>query len=142
MPVILRLLAIALLALPTIATAQSTEAPAGISLELNAVEDVEGACRFTFVAHNETSQAIDKAVFETVIFDAEGAVVRLALFDFRELPDGRLRVRQFDVSGMNCNAISQALINGTNSCVIDGVQSTVCSDGLSLSSRITIKLLG
>lgn len=143
MPLIPRLLTIALLAAPVLAQAQTEgTAPSGLSLELNAVQDVSGACRFTFMAQNNTDADIDKAVFETVIFDTSGAVVRLALFDFRELPEGRPRVRQFDVAGMTCETIAQTLINGTNTCVVDGANSDICSDGLTLSSRITMKLLG
>ncbi|WP_294224881.1 hypothetical protein [uncultured Shimia sp.] len=138
-----RLVAIVLLAAPTIAHAQSTEtAPLGLSLELNAVQDVENACRFTFVAKNDTGSAIDKAVFETVIFDTSGSVVRLSLFDFRDLPEGRPRVRQFDVPEVKCNSIGQTLINGTSTCIVNGAESDICGDGLTISSRITVKLLG
>ncbi len=136
-------LAVALLLVPGLVQAQSEgTAKPGVSLELNAVQDVEGACRFTFVAGNNTGISIEKAVFETVIFDTDGAVVRLALFDFRTLPEGRPRVRQFDVPGMTCGTIGQTLINGTNSCIVNGAESGVCSDGLTLNSRITMKLLG
>lgn len=143
MPIFPRLLAIALVAAPGVSQAQSGEiTPPSLTLELNAVQDVEGACRVTFVANNSTGSAIDKAVFETVIFDTSGAVVRLSLFDFRELPKGRPRVRQFDVPGMTCDTIGQTLINGTNTCIANGVESDICRDGLNLLSRITIKLLG
>lgn len=143
MTAISRLLALALLAVPTAAMSQSvTEAASGLSIELNAAQEVQGACRFTFVAQNDTGSEIDKAVFETVIFDLAGTVVRLSLFDFRDLPQGRPRVRQFDVPGMSCAAISQTLINGTSSCIVQGAESGVCGDGLSLTSRISMKLLG
>lgn len=143
MPAIIRLLVAVVLVMPSVAYAQSaTAAPPGLSLELNAVQDVEGACRFTFVAQNASGADIDKAVFETVIFDTTGVVVRLSLFDFRDLPEGRPRVRQFDVPAITCDAISQTLINGTSSCVVGGAESDLCSDGLTLSSRITMKLLG
>ncbi len=143
MPLIHRLFAIALLATPGVTQAQSSEtAPLGLSLELNAVQDVDGACRFTFVAKNDTGVAIDKAIFETVIFDTSGGVVRLSLFDFRELPEGRPRVRQFDVPAMACGSIAQTLINGTSTCIVNGAESDLCGDRLTLSSRITVKLLG
>lgn len=143
MPVIPRLVVLALLATPMAASAQSEEAvPAGLSIELNAVQDVAGACRLSFLANNHTGTSIEKAVFETVIFDASGGVVRLSLFDFRELPAGRPRVRQFDVAGMACDALSQILINGTNSCIADGAENNLCNDGLMLNSRTTLKLLG
>ncbi len=143
MSVFLRSVGMAIVATVVGSPALSQEiAPKRLSLELNAVQDVQGACRFTFVANNTTGNAIDKAVFETVIFDTYGAVVRLSLFDFRDLPADRPRVRQFDVPATACDGIGQTLINGTNTCTVNGAQSDICSDGLTLSSRITIKLLG
>ena len=129
-----RRLAVAVLltaALPVVALAQSVETPEPhLSLELNAIQDVEGACRLTFLAQNRTGAVIDKAVFETVIFDASGGVVSLSLFDFRDLPADKPRVRQFDLSGMACDAVGQALINGANTCVVDGADSPVCDGAL------------
>ncbi|WP_422054705.1 hypothetical protein [Shimia sp.] len=143
MSVFTRTLAFVLLFAPSLVQSQSEGiTKPGVSLELNSVQDVEGACRFTFLADNSTGTSIEKAVFETVIFDTEGAVMRLSLFDFRALPEGRPRVRQFDVPGMACDTIGQALINGTNSCIVNGAESGACSDGLTLTSRITMKLLG
>jgi hypothetical protein len=96
----------------------------------------------TFLVRNETGVAIDKAVFETVVFDTSGGVVKLSLFDFRDLPVDRPRVRQFDQAGMACNTVGRALINGASTCVVDGVESGVCHDALSLSSRLAVELLG
>lgn len=125
------------------ASAQSAnDTQPGISLELNSVQDVGEACRLSFVVDNQTGSDIDEAVFETVIFDAEGGVVTLSLFDFRDLPLNRPRVRQFDLPGMACASLGRALINGASSCVINGSQSDVCQSALSLSSRIEVELLG
>ena len=130
-------------AVPIMAQAQSTEdAPSGLFLELNATRDVGKACRLTFLARNQTGMAIDKAVFETVIFDTSGGVVSLSLFDFRDLPADRPRVRQFELPEMPCDTIGQALINGANSCVVDGTESQVCDEALSLGSRLAVELLG
>ncbi len=125
------------------ALAQSTEAPAAeLSLELNALADVGSACRLTFLVTNQSGTAIDEAVFETVIFDTDGGVVTLSLFDFRDLPLDRPRVRQFDLPGMSCTSVGRALINGASSCVINGSQSDICQSTLTLSSRIEVELLG
>lgn len=130
-------------AVPVVALAQSAEdATSRLFLELNAVRDVGGACRLTFLARNGTGVAIEQAVFETVIFDTSGGVVSLSLFDFRDLPVDRPRVRQFDLPGMTCDAVGQALINGASSCVVDGAESGVCHESLSLSSRLAVELLG
>lgn len=130
-------------AVPAAVLAQSTEeAQSHLFLELNAIQDVGGACRLTFLARNETGVAIEQAVFETVIFDKSGGVVSLSLFDFRDLPANRPRVRQFELPEMACDTVGQALINGANSCVVDGAESGVCDEALSLGSRLTVGLLG
>lgn len=129
--------------LPGVSWAQSDSAPSeALSVELNTAQNVGNACRLTFVVQNGTGVSIDKAVFETVIFDTEGGVVSLSLFDFRDLPADRPRVRQFDLPGRDCAQVGRALINGANTCVVDGADSTICRDMLSLSSRVKVELLG
>ncbi|MEP1961436.1 hypothetical protein [Tateyamaria sp.] len=129
--------------LPFAALAQSAETAAPrLHLELNNLQDIEGTCRLSFLAKNETTTPIEKAVFETVIFDASGGVASLSLFDFRDLPIDRARVRQFDLPGRSCDSIGQALINGANSCVVAGTESAICKDTLFLSSRLEIELIG
>lgn len=113
-----------------------------LHLELNSVQDVGSACRLTFLANNLSGSAIDKAVFETVIFDRTGSVISLKLFDFRDLPNGRPRVRQFDLPGMSCENVGQALINGANTCLVNGEENQLCQSELSLRSRIDVELLG
>lgn len=122
--------------------AQSTQtASSRLHIELNNLQDIEGACRLSFLAKNQTGAAIDNAVFETVIFDASGGVATLSLFDFQDIPVDSTRVRQFDLSGMDCNNIGQALINGANSCVVEGAESTICKEALFLSSRLSVELI-
>ena len=128
---------------PMIAQAQSEGASqSGLLMELNTVQDVEGACRLTFLVDNKTGEAIDSVSFETVIFDASGSVVRLSLFNFRDLPVDRPRVRQFDLPGLTCDGLGQALINGANTCVVAGTDSQLCDDALKLNSRTDVELLG
>ncbi len=126
---------------PAVATAEAPTS-SGIHLELNTVRDTGGACRLTFVAQNQTSQDIDQAVFETVIFDSSGGVLLLSLFDFRDLPLGTPRVRQFDVPGTACSGLGRVLINGANTCSVGGAESDACRSSLSVSSRIDLELLG
>lgn len=130
-------------ALPNLALAQSNDDKAPrLSLELNTIYDVESACRLTFVTRNQTGTTIDSAVFEAVIFDKSAGVASLSLFDFRDLPADKPRVRQFDVTDMVCDNIGQVLINGASSCVIDGIDSQVCNTALTVNSRISVEMLG
>ncbi|MEM6890814.1 MAG: hypothetical protein AAF636_22165 [Pseudomonadota bacterium] len=119
--------------------------PDGLSdlyLELNSVQQTGGACRMTFMARNDTGETIDAAIFETVVFDMSGGVITLSLFDFRELPAGRPRVRQFDLPGVACASVGQTLINGASTCTVAGADSAVCQDALKLGSRLDVELLG
>ncbi|MEP4039275.1 MULTISPECIES: hypothetical protein [unclassified Pseudophaeobacter] len=128
---------------PSLILAQSTEKdPSSLFLELNEVQDAGTACRLTFLVRNETGQTIDQSIFETVVFDSSGSVVSLSLFDFRDLPADRPRVRQFELPNMACGTVGKVLINGANSCLIEGVESEICDKYLSLSSRQAVELLG
>lgn len=118
-----RLALAAVCLIPAIAHAE------GIAIELNSLEPHDATCRLVFTA--KASGSIDGLVLETVLFDKDGAVMLLTLFDFADLPADRLRVRQFDLAGQTCDGIGRILFNGVDSC--DGAG---CTDALSLTSRI------
>lgn len=123
-------------------SAQTLTPPVGIAMELNAVDLLGEACRITFVVTNQTATPVDKAIYETVLFSKDGQVLMLTLFDFGTLPATVPRVRQFQVSDTACNRIGTVLINGANTCTVDGKDAAVCTVGFSTSSRIDIKLRG
>lgn len=116
-------------------------APGAISIELSAVEMAGTACKLSFVVRNGYGADVEQAIFETVLFDAEGQVSRLTLLDFQGLPAGRLRVRQFQFS-QACSDISRVLINGAETCVAPKLDDGACSRGLSLISHAKMELLG
>ncbi|WP_243253555.1 hypothetical protein [Pseudosulfitobacter sp. DSM 107133] len=126
----------------TAVRAEDATPPAGVALELNAADLVGEACRITFVATNTGSAPIEQAVYETVLFGADGGVMMLTLFDFGALPVGVPRVRQFQIADTACGRIGSLLINGAGTCTVDGVASDVCTKGLATSSRLNIALQG
>ena len=124
------------------AMAQDTELGEAVLIELNAVKANEGSCTLTFLALNGYASQIDKAVYETVLFDSAGQVDRLTLFDFGTLPPGRPRVRQFSVSGISCDGLGQVLINGAHTCEAPDLKTTACETGLILDTRTKIEVIG
>lgn len=122
--------------------AQAQDQTPGLSIELNTVAEANGGCQLTFVAKAGFENGVEKAVFETVLFDKEGAVNRLTLFDFDAIPAGRPRVRQFVIPELACTDLGQILINGVNTCEAPGMESAACAAGLSVSSRIGVELIG
>ena len=113
-----------------------------VAIELNTVSEGEGNCTLTFMVINGHSVGIDKLVFETVLFDADGAVDRLTLFDFGALPVGRPRVRQFAVPNLTCGDLGRVLFNGLHTCEAEDLNASTCANGLVPTSRVEIEVLG
>jgi len=132
------LLGLAALGTPA-AKAEDTPAPS-IAIELSAAEDIDGACRMSFLATNSGAADVDQAVYEVVLFGTNGGVAQLTLLDFRDLPAGRPRVRQFQFAGMACRDIPRVLINGAATC--SGLPEGGCIDNLLLSTRTGTELIG
>lgn len=129
-------------ALATPALADEAEIGNAVSIELNAVKDGDSSCALTFMIINGHESEIEKAVYETVLFDGTGQVDRLTLFDFGTLPPGRPRVRQFSVGGLTCDNLGQILINGTHTCTASGLGEEACEKDLQLNSRTDIEVIG
>lgn len=120
-------------------TAMAQDAP-GVSIELSGTEDVGTACRMSFLITNGHAQDIEKAVYELVLFGASGGVAQMTLLDFRDLPSGRPRVRQFQFEGLACKDIPRVLINGAETCV--GAPEGGCIDNLNLTTRTGTEVIG
>ena len=129
------------IAAPLVA-AQETDIKDQISVELNAAETTEDACKLTFMITNGLETPVDKIIYEAVLFDTEGQVDRLTLFDFGTLPPARPRVRQFVVPQTTCEGLGRILFNGANACETGGSASVVCDTGLLPTSRTSIEVLG
>lgn len=115
---------------------------AHISIELNALEAEGDACRISFVIQNGHAFEIGQAVYEAVLFGAEGQVDRLTLLDFGALPAARPRVRQFVIPDLACADLTRLLFNGAQTCAGDSVPQSACSEGLALRSRTDVEVIG
>lgn len=123
--------------------AQTPAAPeAALTLELNALQAAASGCSLSFLITNQTGTAIDSAIYETVVFDAAGQVALLTLLDFGPLPEGKPRVRQFQLEGQACGAIGRLLINGATTCTAGGLEQESCTKALQVQSRTDVELLG
>ena len=130
------------LGLAVAATSVLAEERGKLSLDLNALEQVGQSCRLVFVATNAIGAAIDELTLETVLFSAAGTVDRFALFDFQALPEGKTRVRQFDLPDIRCGDIGKVLINGAASCKGRALKGIECMDQLELKSSSGTGIVG
>lgn len=111
---------------------------ASLLLELNGAEASPAGCRLTFVIRNDLGAALERAAFEIVLFDDAGLVERLAVLDFKELPEGKTKVRQFDIPGADCARVGRVLVNDAVACEGDGVQAGACLRGLVTETKSTV----
>jgi hypothetical protein len=134
--------AVTLLSMAGMAVAEDAGAPGGLTIELNEIAPSEKGCKLTFVADNGMEQSLSKASFEFVLFDQKGLVERMAVLDFRDLPAGKTKVRQFDLAGTKCEAVKSLLINDAPACVGEGVDKGACMTGLKTGSKSAVELKG
>lgn len=132
----LRLLAVAAALGSATANAQNAAAPVpGLLVELNALQPSERGCRFTFVVKNGLGGELASAAFELVLFDKQGMVSRITIVDFKDLPEGKTKVRQFDFSGINCADLGRILVNDATECSGNGIEPKACIRHLKAETR-------
>jgi hypothetical protein len=128
---------------PPVKAQEADDATATLAISLNSVSATEaGGCRLSFVIRNDLGADIESLVAEAVLFDGAGRVASMTLFDFGTLPEGRPRVRQFDLAGRGCDGIGGVLVNGIGTCEGDGLTPAACLTGLRLSSETAIEVTG
>lgn len=113
-------------------------APAGLSIEFNAVQPGDAGCRVTFLAVNGFDVTLDRASVETALFDKGGAIERIVTLDFKALAPGKTKVLQFELAGLDCANLGRVLINDISACEGDGLQPSACLAGLKVSARADI----
>ena len=125
-----RFLPLVLLATPALADP--------VTLDLNALHPRDGACQLVLVAQNP-GPALERLVLEAVLFDTSGGVAALTLLDLQDLPEGRTRVRSFEIGGLSCEGLGRLLVNGIADC--EPATAPGCTSAPVLTSRVAIEVL-
>ena len=120
------------------ALAQEPAAAPSLRLEFNGLEPSTAGCRLTFVVENGLGAALDRAAFEIVLFNRNGLVDRLTVLDFKDLPAGKTKVRQFDLQNADCAGIGRVLVNDAVACEGGGVEHTACIRNLKAETKSDI----
>ncbi|MDL2405376.1 hypothetical protein PY650_06830 [Rhizobium calliandrae] len=111
-----------------------------LTVELNALVPSQKGLMMTFVAENDLATAIGKISFELAFFNDKNAVDRVTVLDFRDLPVGKKRVRQFDMPGVKCESVSRIIMNDTPVC--DGPAAGKCKAALTTRSQLSVPFEG
>lgn len=129
------LLGFALLCAP--ALAQETPTPR-LALELNALQPAEAGCRVSFLATNELGAQLDRAAVELALFDKAGGIDRIVTLDFKDLSNGKTKVLQFQLTGLQCDNLGRVLVNDISACEGAISPASICLDALQTSTRLDI----
>lgn len=119
----------------TLAGAPARGEEAGIGVELNRLQDVKDACRISLVFTNNLEKPVQELSIEIVLFNADGAVERFLVLKSNPLPEGKIRVQQFDAEGLGCKTVGKVLLNDVPACRVEGVERGACLEAIRPSSR-------
>jgi hypothetical protein len=113
---------VALALLPAPAVAQETApAPAAdaapfLTVELNRLEPVEGACRIYLVLTSTLPEDLTALQLDLVAFGADRVVAGRMAVDLAPLPGAKETVRLFDWPQIDCASIGRILVNDVPAC--------------------------
>lgn len=140
-------LAAALIALPMVLPAgpaigqqvseEAAGQSAGVSVELNRLEQTDGACQAYVVVQNRTPADFESLALDLVMFDPDGIVSHRVAVEMAPLPTDKTSVRVFPVEGVDCGSIGRVLLNSVVSCRDGSGERDDCLGLIETSSRTT-----
>lgn len=118
-------------------------AAAGLSIELNKVEDsADQTCVAALVLRNDMSASLDRFSLDLYVFDADGVIARQVVLDLAPLRAAKTTVVRFPILGQPCATIGRVLINDIPSCRSEATGEDLdCLASLTVSSRDRIGLI-
>ena len=112
-----------------------------ITVELNKLEDREGACRAYLVFGNDSGERFDAFVLDLIVFDRDQVIAKHLAVDAAPLRADKTVVKMFDIAGIGCDQIGRILLNDVTKCAgTDGARAD-CIDRLAPSSRASGELV-
>lgn len=119
--------------------ASQAEETGRLVLEFNRLEPVETGCRLSFVISSRLPQPLDQVAFEFAFLNKDGRLEKLSVLDFRDVPAGKSRVRQFVIPGIACAAIGRLIVNDVSTCKAPG--EGLCHRALETRNKTAIEFL-
>jgi hypothetical protein len=130
-----------LLAATLVATAVSAAAAADapIRLDLNRLEDADGACRAYLVG--DSSERLDTLTLDLVLFDADGVISRRLAVEAGPIRAGRPSVSAFVIEGAACAGVARVLVNDVLACAGAAGPVEGCLDRIEATSRAGVAFI-
>ena len=110
-----------------------------LSIRLDQANPGADQCQLVFVLENGFSTEFESLQAEVVLLNPESRVLRLSLLDFQSLPANGLRVRSFNLAGLECSSIGRVLFNAMGPCT--PLDAHTCTAALEVDSATDIEVL-
>ena len=120
-------------------TAQAADSD--VSVELNKLEQMDGACRAYFVLENGSGIAFDSLKLDLVMFDTDRIVSRRLAAEVGPLSPGKTSLKVFDMEDLLCAELGRLLLNDVTTCADDSGSRDNCLVLLSTSTRATVPFI-
>lgn len=124
----------------TVDAKPATGGDAGITIELNKLEEAQNACRGYFLVDNRTPDLLKELQIDVFLFDRQGVILRRVALSFLDVRSGRTKVVLFDLSGVACGDIGRLLVNEVLTCTsAGGPPIEGCADRLAVTTKAEAK---
>lgn len=117
----------------------SPAAADALSIRLDQANAGADQCQLVFVLENGLETAFEQVQAEVVLLSREARVMRLSLLDFQSLPAQGMRVRSFNIAGIDCVDVGRVLFNAVGPC--PPLEASACTSALEVSSATDIEVL-
>ncbi len=133
------------LALAAVISGAATATPVwgadGITVELNKLTPVEGACRVYMVFTNGGDVALDSYKPDLVFFGKDGVIRKRLVVEGGPLAAGKTKVKLFDASDIDCADIGRILLNDVAACDGPGQSPVGCLAATETVARGDVKFI-
>ncbi len=110
-------------------------AETGLRIELNKLEQVDGACRAYLLFENRTENAYRSLKLDLVMFGQDGVITKRLAVEGGPLSIGKTSVKLFEITGLSCESIARVLLNDVIDCQDLGGDIEGCVDAIATSSK-------
>jgi hypothetical protein len=124
-----------------VATGPETALDGPLVVELNKLEEGEGACRAFFLFRNETGRSFEGFELSLALLDTSGVIDQLLTVDAAPLPVARTTLKLFEFPDIACADISELLLHEVGACRPQNADEMDCFAFMELDSKADAALV-
>ncbi|WP_119165537.1 hypothetical protein [Algihabitans albus] len=118
--------------------AADASASSGMLVELNKAEQTDGGCHYFLLLRNGTDYDFEVLRLDLYFFDTGGVISKRLLVGTPPVASGDTRVAAFVATEVDCDGVSQILVNNVDPCEVSQGEAPACHELLELGNRTEV----